>query len=114
MTSIEELIGHEYGNNSLSEDNNNDKGGNKKGKKADKQDDKAKIKREYTTYKYSNKGRSLLHESAIVAGQPVFLVYENNEIKVVQNVEESRRIIKPPDFEEYAYQPYEFEYISTI
>jgi hypothetical protein len=65
-------------------------------------------KRSVTSYKYS-KGKGLLHEAVIVAEQTAFLKYEDGEPRLVQNIEESRRIVKPPDYEEYAYQPYEFK-----
>lgn len=71
-------------------------------------------KRRYTTYKYSKKGKGILHEAVILAGQPVFLKYENDEIKAVSLIEESDRIIRPPNSEECPYEPYEFENIEEV
>jgi hypothetical protein len=73
-----------------------------------------KPKRPYSTYKYSNKGKGDLHEAVILSGLPVFLKYENGEIKTIQQIEESSRIIKPPNIEEYPYEPYEFVNIEEV
>ena len=50
-------------------------------------------------YKYSNNRKGQLHESAIVAGIPVFIKYENGQVKVVDYIEEPSRIIRPPRIE---------------
>jgi hypothetical protein len=71
-------------------------------------------KRRYPAYKYSKKGKGILHEAVILAGQPVFLRYENDEIKAVPFIEESSQIIRPPNSEEYPYEPYEFENIEEV
>jgi hypothetical protein len=71
-------------------------------------------KRRYIAYKYSNKGKGILHEAVLVAGQPVFVKYENDEIKAAPSIEEASRIIKPPNPEEYPYEPYEFESIDEV
>ena len=65
-------------------------------------------KRQYPSFKYSNKGKENLHEAVILSGVPVYLIYENGECKVFAQIEESSRIIKPPHTEEYPYEPYEF------
>jgi hypothetical protein len=65
-------------------------------------------KHESTAYKYSKKGKGQLHEAILLSGLPVFLKYEKGEIKSVDRIEESARIIKPPNPEEYPYEPYEF------
>ena len=49
-----------------------------------------------------------MHEAVILTGLPVFLKYENDEIKTVGKIEEAARIIIPPNREEYPYEPYEF------
>lgn len=64
-------------------------------------------KREYAAYKYSNKGRGRLYEAVILAGQPVFLTYDN-EIKSLKQIEDPWRILRSPTVEEYPYEPYEF------
>jgi hypothetical protein len=71
-------------------------------------------KRECTTYKYSNKGKAQLHESVILSGHPVFLKYKNGEIVSVDQIEESARIIKPPNAEEFPYEPYEFANMEEV
>jgi hypothetical protein len=65
-------------------------------------------KRECTTYKYSAKGKGLLHEAILLSGSPVFVKYENGEITYIEGIEEPGRIIRPPFAEEYPYEPYEF------
>jgi hypothetical protein len=67
-----------------------------------------KSKRQYSTYKYSNKGKTQLHEAIILEGRPVFLKYENGNLEVIEHIEEINRIIKAPSHEEYPYEPYEF------
>ena len=71
-------------------------------------------KREFPAYKYSNKGKGSLHEAAIINGRPIFLKYEDNEVKVVKKIEETNRLIRPPYSEEYPYEPYEFADIEEI
>src|SRR5215831_7873678 len=75
---------------------------------------KDQYKPRYTVYKYSNRGKSILREAVIVSGLPVFLQYDNNEFKIVENIEEASRIIRPPNPEEYPYEPYEFENTDEI
>jgi hypothetical protein len=63
-----------------------------------------KEKHESITYKYSNRGKGLLHEAVILAGKPVFLKYDSNAaepITSVEIIEEDARIIKPPHIENY-------------
>jgi hypothetical protein len=61
----------------------------------------------FPTYRYSKPG---LHESVIVGGLPFFIKYdaESAEIIVVENIKENSRILRPPNYEEYPYRPYEF------
>jgi hypothetical protein len=62
---------------------------------------------EFPTYKYSKLG---LHESVIIGGLPFFIKYdvESDEILVVENIKENSRVLRPPNYEEYPYRPYEF------
>ena len=71
-------------------------------------------KRECTTYKFSSRGKNQLHESIVLSGLPVFLTYNNGEIISVDQIDESARIIKPPNPEEYPYEPYEFANIEEV
>ena len=73
-----------------------------------------KTKHQYTSYKYSNRGKGTLHEAVIIAGVPVFLKYENGELKTVDYIEESSRIIKPPCQEEYPYETYDFTNMQEV
>src|SRR6266508_214896 len=60
-------------------------------------------------YKYSNRGKGNLHEAIILGGQPCFLVwYQNAGYNIKAAIEESSRIIRPPNPEEYPYTPYDF------
>jgi len=68
MTSIDDLIGHEYGNSGNSSDKEEEQQtasdlGNGKGRK--KNDTQGQTK--YIAYKYSNKGKGILHEATIIA-----------------------------------------------
>ena len=56
----------------------------------------------------------LYMKSIILAGLPVFLKYENGEVKTVERVEEATRILKPPHGEHYPYEPYEFENMNEV
>jgi hypothetical protein len=76
-----------------------------------------KEKHESIAYKYSNRGKGLLHEAVILAGKPVFLKYDSNAaepITPVESIEEDTRIIKPPHMENYPYDPYEFENMNEV
>ena len=108
MTSTEDLIGKVYGNSTNSSEEeeaeeeqhtSSDVGhgnGNGKGrKKSSKRDElnNEKFKQKYKTYKYSKRGKGLLHEAIILAGLPVFLKYENGEVKTIERIQEAGRII---------------------
>jgi hypothetical protein len=61
----------------------------------------------FPTYKYSKPG---LHESVIVRSLPFFIRYdfESCELVSVERIEENSRVLRPPNYEEYPYRPYEF------
>jgi hypothetical protein len=71
-------------------------------------------KRPHPVYKYSKKGKADLHEAVILAGLPVFLKYENGDIKIVEKIEETARVLVPPNPEEYPYEPYEFSSMEEV
>jgi hypothetical protein len=71
-------------------------------------------KRRHPVYKYSKKGKDDLHEAVIVAGISVFLKHENGEIKIVEEIEETSRVLVPPNPEEYPYEPYEFSNMEEV
>jgi hypothetical protein len=129
MTPTEDLIGKVFGNSTNSSEEeeaeeeqhiSSDVGrgnGNGKDRKKSSRGEKNKgtqAQQQYTTYKYSNRGKGSLHESIILAGLPVFLKYENGEVKTVEHVEEPTRIIKSPHSEHYPYEPYEFESMNEV
>jgi hypothetical protein len=69
------------------------------------------IKKEVLAYKYSKKGQDSLYEAIIVCGSPCFITWDPDSdkgVKIVPVVEESTRIIRPPNPEEYPYTAYEF------
>ena len=74
------------------------------------------IKRAFPAYKYSNRGRSKLYEAIILSGLPVFMRYSHDDgkIRVVNEIQEDNRSIKPPFQEEYPYEPYEFANIEKV
>lgn len=97
---------------------NADGNGNGKALKSkQKQKDEYKErKRPYTTYKYSVKGNDILHEAILLAGQPVFVTYDDysGEVKTVPHIEEATRVLVPPSAEEYPYEPYLFATIDLL
>ena len=117
LTSIDDLIGHDYGNGGNSPDKEEQQTasdlGNGKGRKKSN-NGKKNDTQQYTAYKYSNRGKGSLHEAIILAGLPIFLKYENGGVKTVEHVEEATRIIKPPHGEHYPYEPYEFESMNEV
>jgi hypothetical protein len=118
--SIDDLIGDVFGNNSCGngiaaadlDPNNNNHNSHNKGNKGKK--DKSQQKPKCTIYKYSKKGKGPLYEATISKGTPTFIQYRNNEIRVLESIEESNRILRPPDSEEYPYEPYEFADIHEL
>jgi hypothetical protein len=67
----------------------------------------------FPTYKYS---KPILHEAAIVNGLPFFLKYdpESDTLLTVEKIEESSRVLRPPNREEYPYTPYEFANVEQL
>ena len=112
MTSLESVVDQIYGNDAADRNNREIKRNKKKTKESELDYQQVKQKRTYSAYKYSNKGRGILHESVILSGQRTFLTYEDDLIKAIETIEESSRIIKPPNPEEYPYEPYEFADIN--
>lgn len=62
------------------------------------------------TYKYNANLKGKLQEAIILARNPAFLTYDITEhkIKVVPEIEEPTRKIKPQIIESSSYEPYEF------
>ena len=121
--SSDDLNGQTFGNDYgieeeqvIVKENGNGKAKKKKKKNNNEEQSqcKSKSKRPYPIYKYSKKGKGPLHEAVILTGLPVFLTYENGQIKPIPQIEESSRIVVPPDPEEYPYEPYEFESIDEV
>ncbi len=79
----------------------------RKEKKKEKEKDKPK---EVIAFKYSNNGKTELHESIILDGLPYFMSYDTDKEKVSirTEIEEHARIIRPPRLEECQFIPYEF------
>jgi hypothetical protein len=73
-------------------------------------------KRTVVAYKYSNKGKASLHEAVILAAKPVFITYENDDgqIRVIEEIQEGNRSIKPPYPEECPFESYEFANIEEV
>jgi hypothetical protein len=107
---------HHWYHNDSNGDGNGGKDNNpfsKDGENQNKPDDnvgekKQPLKRQFTAYKYSNRGKGSLHESILLEGRPLFLKYEDGNLNVIEHIEEINRIIKAPSHEEYPYEPYEF------
>src|SRR5215217_4195937 len=88
----------------------------KKFRAAEKAKDKEEKKREFTAYKFSNRGESDLYEAIIIDGIPYFIKFnqDKKKIQMVPHIEDATRIIKPLEKEEYPYQAYEFENFIEI
>ncbi len=128
MSSIDDSIGHVYSNSGNGSGKENlrreaDKtkqvgNGKCKNKTKDNEVSEAqstgKIKRRCIAYKYSSRGKGVLREAVTISGLPVFLEYGNGKLKIVENIEEQGRIIKPPNSEEYPYEPYEFANMNQV
>jgi hypothetical protein len=80
--------------------------GKKEKKISPSKDDRKKV----YAFKYSSSLTGKLYESVTIAGQPAFLTYDDNkkEMKVVPEIEEATRIIKPVPSEGYPYEAYSF------
>ena len=92
---------------------------NESAKKGNGSNSKSKQKTEKTeipVYKYSAKGKKPLHEAILLSGEPFFIAYEPDKkyIGCIRNIEEPRRILRPPDESEYPYEPIEFESLTEI
>jgi hypothetical protein len=59
--------------------------------------------------KYSFNGKGNLHESVMINGKPYFISFANGKMNIVDKIEETTRILRPPEEEEYSYKPYEFK-----
>ena len=72
--------------------------------------DLEKTKQTYPTYKFSKNRKDVLHEAAIIDGLPNFIKHDKEADKLVfvEKIEEPGRILKPPNADEYPYEPYEF------
>ena len=83
----------------------------------DDSDENDKPKREITTFKYSQLGQGHLYESVFIeTGKPVFIKYndQSNEFESFQRIEETTRILTPPNYEECPYLRYEFDSLDEI
>lgn len=138
MTGLDDLVGKEFGGGShddegeknrsgkttkdekefLRENGVNGNGKGKKQKDGGKKEEPLQQGQNlpsYLVYKYSNKRRDDLCEAIILNGVPMFLTCDSsNKIKVVENIQENHRKLRPPDPEEYPYEPYEFAGIGEI
>ncbi|HET6726646.1 MAG TPA: hypothetical protein VFH19_01310 [Nitrososphaeraceae archaeon] len=79
-----------------------------------KEKEKSKTKKVIPISKYSFNGKGDLHEAVIMSSKPFFIAFTNGKIKLVEQVEENTRILRPPEKEEYPYKPYEFESIEEL
>jgi hypothetical protein len=100
---LDHLIGvnHSKDLKSLYKDNN--------GKSKDEEN-----KHSIVAHKYSNDRKGPLYESVILGGLPMFIKYEDGQVKVVPHIEEPSRIIRPPRKEDCPYLPYEFASLEEV
>ena len=79
-----------------------------------KEKEKSNTKKVMPISKYSFNGKGDLHEAVIMSGKPFFITFTNGKIKLVPQIEENTRILRPPEIEEYPYKPYEFDSIEEF
>lgn len=84
--------------------------GNGKGKK--QKDEKTQI----PVFKYTARFKEPLHEAILLGTEPFFLKWNpiQQTIECVHQIEEKKRILRPPDEGEYPYEPVEFESKAEI
>ena len=90
--------GDSNGNGRKDNNNDNNQSGNKReGQNKPNNNVKCKkqqpLKRQFTAYKYSNKGKGPLSEAIILAGRPVFLKYTNGNIELYDTIEEASSLL---------------------
>jgi hypothetical protein len=79
-----------------------------------KEKEKEKSKRVIPISKYSFNGKGELHEAVIMSGKPYFITFINGRIELFEQIEENTRILRPPEKEEYPYNPYDFESMEEL
>ena len=86
------------------------------GHKKEKDAKNKKEKSKFVTFKYSQMGKRELHEAILSDDLPFFTKYdhESKEFKLLENIEENSRILRPPEREEYPYTPYEFSSLEEV
>ena len=99
---LEDILGVNHTNDSQNSNNNS------------KSKDNANKTHSVVAFKYSNNKRGPLYESVILAGHPMFIKYENGQVKVVEQIEEGSRIIRPPRREECPFPVYEFAKLTEV
>ena len=99
--------GSNYDNNSSGTGNG---GGNAKEKK--QKQEKVQI----PIFKYTARFKQPLHEAILLGNEAFFLTWNQQKqvIECVHHIEESKRILRPPDEGEYPYEPIEFDSLSEI
>ena len=100
MSSIDDSIGVVYGDHGNESrigetimqsdktpeiDNGKDRKYRKENEDQEKQSP-TKKKRHHLTYKYSNRGKGVLHEAVTIGGLPFFLIYDNGRFKVLKKI----------------------------
>lgn len=90
------------------------KGGNGQGHKEGNKKQKEDKRPEHPAFKYSGRFRKPLHEAILLNDESVFLTYADSHLKIVKQIEETNRILKPPCIEEYPYEPIEFSSLKEI
>jgi hypothetical protein len=60
-------------------------------------------------YKYSKRGRGILHEAIILGYERCFVAWhkhsDTDSVYITPEIEEATRVIVPPNAEEYPYTP---------
>jgi hypothetical protein len=86
--------------------------GNGNGRKQKQKEEKTEI----PIFKYTARFKKPLHEAILLGNEPFFLTWNQQKqtMECVRHIEESKRILRPPDEGEYPYEPIEFDSLSEI
>jgi hypothetical protein len=90
----------------------NYKSGNGNGKRQKQKEEKIQI----PIFKYTARFKKPLHEAILLGNEAFFLTWNQQKqvMEHVHHIEETKRILRPPDEGEYPYEPIEFESLAEI
>lgn len=69
----------------------------------------SKNKRRIKIFKYYSEKNDRLYESVVINGKCSFISYQNEQVEIIEEIEESSRILVPFERNDTAVQPYEYK-----